>query len=165
MEVRYKLMEHERVEDAPFVGCLISAISCKRKCKGCFNQHLKDLPTIKREAEDIIKEVAENPFDEGIILAGLEWRHQEQEAIELAYWAWVYGLKTMLYTGYEYPAKWILCGYFDYVKVGSYKEELKTDDHYEYGVKLASSNQCIICLTPVNEFWRRSVYGHKYRSF
>jgi len=48
----------------------------------------------------------------------------------------------MLYTGDSlFNVRY--CSYFDYVKVGQYKEELSTINHIEYGVTLASSNQHI----------------------
>lgn len=101
MEIRYKFIQDERTEDAPFVGALISAIGCKNKCKGCFNRHLKTYPTLKNTAEEIIEMVKSNPFNEGIILGGLEWSEQPIELIELCKVASENGLKVMIYTGCE----------------------------------------------------------------
>ena len=145
--INYKLLEHERVEDAPFVGALISACDCKFNCKNCFNQGVKKLPTITETAQAIIDRVKANPFNKGIIFAGLEWTLQLDECVALARLAKLNGLLTMLYTGTEDTA--LLCCLalseaFDYIKTGRYREELKTTNHIEYSVVLASSNQHIL---------------------
>lgn len=146
-KINYKLIVHERCEDAPFVGALIAACDCKFNCPNCFNQHIKTLPVITRSCEDIIAEVRGNPFNKGIIFAGLEWTLQLAECIALATEAKKYGLQTMLYTGHDLLddivtiAQMPQC--FDYIKCGRYLEELKTANHIEYGVVLASTNQHI----------------------
>lgn len=99
MQIRYKFIEHERTQDAPFVGALVCAIDCKLKCKGCFNRDLKKMETKKATAKDIVAEVLENPFNEGIILGGLEWSRQAEELVELVTEASAQGLKIMIYTG------------------------------------------------------------------
>lgn len=142
MMIHYKLIEHERFEDAPFIGALISACDCRFNCKNCFNQHIKSLPVKCDTSEHIIEIIKENPFNKGIIFAGLEWFLQIDEAIALAKLARENGLKTILYTGNEYLIPYIAKN-FDYVKCGRYKEEFKTDNHIEYGVTLATSNQHI----------------------
>ena len=145
--INYKTIEHERFEDAPFVGALISACDCKFNCKNCFNQNIKNIPTKQDTAEDIIKQIKSNPFNKGIIFAGLEWTLQIDECLILAKLAKQQGLQTMLYTGND--SELILnilklCDKFDYIKVGRFIEELKTANHIEYGVVLASSNQHIL---------------------
>jgi organic radical activating enzyme len=99
--VKYKFIEHERTEDAPFVGALIVASDCKIKCKECFNRDLKKMETKKDTAQNIIKEVLSNPFNEGIILAGLEWSSTPEDLVELVTEADKQGLKIMIYTGLE----------------------------------------------------------------
>lgn len=99
MDIKYKGIEHERTEDAPFVGALIIAPTCKFKCKGCFNRHLKKLENKVATAKEIIDEVKTNPFNEGIILAGLEWSESPLELLELVREASERGLKIMIYTG------------------------------------------------------------------
>ena len=99
MLIRYKRIEHENTSDAPFVSARISAIDCKFKCKGCFNQHLKKEPTLTATAEEIIAEIKSNPFNQGIILGGLEWSLQPLELVELVKVASQNGLQIMIYTG------------------------------------------------------------------
>ena len=55
MKIHYKLIEHERTQDAPFVGALISATRCNYNCKNCFNQEVKKYKTQVKEAEEIIR--------------------------------------------------------------------------------------------------------------
>lgn len=145
--INYKLIEHERCEDAPFVGALIAACDCRFDCPNCFNQHLKKLPTISKTSEDIIKEIKSNVFNKGIIFAGLEWTLQTDECIYLAKIAKDNELQTMLYTGYAFKQpiikKLIESDVFDYIKCGQYVEKLKSANHIEYGVVLSSSNQHI----------------------
>lgn len=101
MEIRYKGIEHERTEDSPFVGALVCAIECQFGCKGCCNEWLKDIeqPYYVKTAEEIVAEIKANPFNEGIILAGLEWSLQPQELVELVSVASKAGLQVMIYTG------------------------------------------------------------------
>lgn len=145
--INYKLIEHERCEDAPFVGALISACDCKFNCPKCFNQRIKSLPVISKSTTDIIAEVKSNNFNKGIIFAGLEWTLQIEECIALAREAKLQKLQTMLYTGNDFKGRIIgtivVSQVFDYIKCGKYIDELKTTNHIEYGVVLASSNQHI----------------------
>jgi hypothetical protein len=159
LKIRYKTIEEERIQDAPFVGALISAIDCSFNCKKCFNQPLKNLPTIEEYPDEIIKNIKKNKFNKGIILAGLEWSQQLNEAYVLLCNAKLFGLKTMLYTGFsnlEYFSNFCnrqfelipemnteLFNNLDYIKCGQYKANLATLNHIEYGVTLASSNQRI----------------------
>lgn len=145
--INYKLIESERVGDAPFIGALISACNCKFNCPNCFNQSIKTMPTITKSCQEIISKIKSNKFNQGIIFAGLEWTLQLIECIELAKMAKQNGLQTMIYTGSEDKrliGSLELSGVFDYIKYGRYKEELKTANHIEYGVALASSNQHIL---------------------
>lgn len=147
MIIHYKRIEHERVEDAPFMGALISSIDCKFNCNECFNQHLKNDPTLEKDSQDIIKEIKSNPFNKGIILSGLEWTLQPEEMKELITLSLKNKLKVILYTGndeitfknkfkdiYELPI---------YIKFGQYKKELTTEKNEQYFVKLATLNQYI----------------------
>lgn len=101
MNIKYKFITHEVLGDAVFVGATIVADGCKFKCRGCQNKELKKTKSQVASGEDIIEEVKQNPFNEGIILAGLEWSLQPLEMIELCRLASENGLKVMIYTGCE----------------------------------------------------------------
>lgn len=147
MTIRTKGIWAERIEDAPFCGALISAIDCDFNCKNCFNQHVKDLPTLEYTEEEIIEEVLSDPFHEGVILSGLEWTLQSEELEALIKVALKNDLEVILYTGldedefkrdfhhiYTMPI---------YIKFGQYIESLYTDTYEMFDVKLHSSNQYI----------------------
>lgn len=148
--VSYKGIIHERAEDAPFMGALIIATSCSNRCRGCFNQHLKDAETYLRYADEVIEEVKQNPFNDGIILGGLEWSEQPDDMIVLVSCAAAAGLKVMVYTGLteEEFYRRIPSHYLHncYIKFGKYDEKCLSDSHISYGVKLASTNQYIVHL-------------------
>lgn len=152
MKIRYKCIEHERVEDAPFVGALIGAIGCRIGCKDCFNAPLKQLPTLFEDVGAVLDAVQSNPFNEGLILGGLEWSEQPEELVALASEALNRGLKVMVYTGLtleaflkSVPAIDSLEGTL-YLKYGSFNVTALSTDHLDHGVKLASTNQHIATL-------------------
>ena len=152
MTIRFKLIEHERVEDAPFIGCLICAIQCSLHCKNCFNSEIKKMPNLETTVAKLLDEVQCNPFNEGIILGGLEWSEQPFELLHLVRSAIHRGLKVMIYTGLTYDsfANRIPIERLQheniYLKYGAYQEELKVNGYKKYDVLLASSNQNIIYL-------------------
>lgn len=146
--IRYKSLTHERVEDAPFVGALVCAVSCNIGCKGCFNQPLRKTPTKVSYIPSLLDEIQSNPFNEGLILAGLEWSQQPRELIAILKEASQRCMPVIVYTGYnidvfmkrvpriaEFPEV--------YVKYGAYDENQLAVGHSEYGVNLASKNQHI----------------------
>lgn len=145
--MKIKGFEHERTQDAPFMGCLIIANNCNRNCRNCFNQHLKNKPSIDMTADDIIAEVKKNPFNEGIILGGLEWFEQIDDMKVLMQTAANSGLKIMVYTGFpvikdETIFKECAKKVDTYLKIGPYVETLP--GRQMYGITLASKNQKII---------------------
>lgn len=143
----YKDIEHERLGDAPFIGALIIAAQCSRNCPGCFNQHVKEEPNRFATAQQIISMVQDNPLNEGIILAGLEWSEQPADLVELVKVARCENLQVIVYTSCTeeefFQIVPELQGMSIYVKFGAYVEELKHDAHFSYGVKLATTNQYI----------------------
>jgi organic radical activating enzyme len=145
MKIHYKRIDHERTEDAPFMGALISAVDCHFNCKGCFNQYLKTEPTLTKDSKELIEEVKSNSFNQGIILGGLEWTEQPIEMIELILLAIQNDLQIILYTGYDES---IFMDTFPdiyrmpiYIKFGQYDENLKTVINESHHIKLATENQ------------------------
>lgn len=150
--VSYKGIIHERTEDAPFMGALIIGVSCRNNCRNCFNQHLKKSQTYFKFADEIIAEVKQNHFNEGIILAGLEWSEQPDDTIALISCALHENLQVILYTGlteqelFSRIPKEYLVGI--YIKFGKYDENKLSNTYYSEGVKLASTNQYIKFMQP-----------------
>lgn len=148
--IRYKRIEHERTEDAPFVGALVCANDCHIGCEGCFNQHLRSCKTLLKPANSIISEIKANPFNEGIILAGLEWSEQPDELVEMIEKSLDANLKVIVYTGLSLeeflkrvPKIKQIQGSF-LIKYGGYESEKACIDNINHRVHLASSNQCIV---------------------
>lgn len=108
---------------------------------------MKDKPTYFKYADEIIEEVKQNPFNDGIILAGLEWSEQPDDAIALIDCALHENLQVILYTGlteqelFSRIPKEYLVGI--YIKFGAYDEKKLSNTYYSEGVKLASTNQYI----------------------
>lgn len=145
--IHYRGIVHERSEDAPFMGALIVATNCSNNCKDCFNQHLKSTEIYCKTAEDIVAEIKHNPFNDGIILGGLEWSEQPDEAISLIRCAIENDLKVILYTGLterdlfrRIPPTYL---YGCYVKFGRYDKTKASSNYSSLGVTLASTNQYI----------------------
>jgi MoaA/NifB/PqqE/SkfB family radical SAM enzyme len=148
VKIRYKTIEHERVEDAPFIGALISAIDCHIGCKGCFNQHIKLLPTIEKTDVDIIEEIKSNKFNKGIIFGGLEWSEQLNELTNLVNLAIQNDLEVMIYTGLtENKFKEVASDIYSipniYIKFGEFEDTQRVHENYDNGVLLATKNQYI----------------------
>lgn len=143
----YKDIEHERLGDAPFVGALIIAAQCTGNCEGCFNQHVKEEPNKFDTTTHLLALVRANPFNEGIILGGLEWSEQPEDMLDLIKEALGYQMKVMIYTRLtedvflnKFPE---LIGKGVFCKFGAYDLKYKSDTHFSYGVKLATTNQYI----------------------
>jgi hypothetical protein len=148
-------IEHNVLNDAPFIGAVIIAKQCFHNCPNCLNEHLKKQKPIKRNAISIIGEVLDNQLNEGVILGGLEWTYDPDGLRDLVYTAIKQNLKVMIYTYmnedqfkqqfndiYQLPI---------WIKFGEYKEELKTYDNVQFGVRLASTNQYIKFLGEINQ--------------
>ena len=145
--MRYNKIRKMDIADGPGVRVSIFFQGCAFHCKNCFNQHLKNKPSIEMSAEEIINEVKKNPFNEGIILGGLEWFNQIDDMKVLMKTAANSGLKIMVYTGFsviedESIFKECAKKVDTYLKIGPYVEKLPQIEMY--GIVLASNNQKII---------------------
>lgn len=155
--MKIKYIQHEVMNDAPFIGALVVANDCNKNCINCFNQELRSLKSVNRSAVDIVDEALSNPLNEGIILGGLEWTEQINDMFYLSVFALMDGLNVMIYTSLsEYECTKLVefrslisiakrqTGKL-YIKFGSYQQELACQDNVQFGVKLATSNQLIKC--------------------
>ena len=150
MEIRFKTIEEERTEDAPFIGTIISSIGCKIKCKGCCNRELKKLPTLTESSASIIGKVMQNPFVEGIILGGLEWSEQPYEMIDLMKVAYKAGLKLMIYTGHDFNTFHQIIGQ---AFVGKYTPKVKMPKELPYGEFLITLGGIILDEAYPDDFY------------
>lgn len=145
MIIRHKGIEHNIYGEAPFVATRICSIQCHNNCPGCQNEELKhDTPIIEESSEDIIKKILDDPFDEGLVLGGLEWTEQPEEMFSLICAAQRCGLKVMLYTHLNRDNYVFRFGIPNniYIKYGEFI--MGDTPHTQYGVRLISSNQHIV---------------------
>ena len=122
------------------ISLIFNISGCPYKCKGCHSTYLweykgnylsKDIDSIFNEYLGMFSCVCFMGGDTNLI-----------ELKELLKLCKSKGLKTCIYTGTDDISIFKDCmKYLDYIKYGSYKEELKCDNNIFYGVKLATSNQ------------------------
>lgn len=151
MIIRHKGIYKDRFEDAPWVGTLVSAISCTNNCPGCINDSMKPIKYDTIDLEELIKSISDDIFSEGIILGGLEWSEQPEELCLLIDKSLKYNLKVILYTHYPDRESLIkrvpsLCCFTNkgvLVKYGMYDSNKRVYDYFDHGVRLATSNQYI----------------------
>ena len=156
--ITYKDIDHERLGDAPFIGALVIAAQCHGPCKNCFNLDLRQAPNKFATAEQIIQTILENPFNEGIILGGLEWTEQPDDLIDLLLTSIWYSdrLQRMLYTrlteeqfAEQFPQ--IYQKIPMWYKFGEYDESQSDDHYYSHGIKLATRNQKVVFIGGQND--------------
>lgn len=146
--IKYKGIVHNILNDAPFIGALLIAPSCKKGCPDCINEHLKNNGIIYEEtATEIIKKVKSNGLNRGIILSGLEWSESGNSMEKLIDESLKEDLKVILYT---HNNEETFTNKFPniikkkiYIKFGEYDECKKTPNNMSHGVRLATSNQYI----------------------
>jgi hypothetical protein len=148
--IRHKGIEHGVFTDAPFVGARICAMGCRKHCPGCFNQHLVGQPCITVDVVELIKEIKDNPMNQGIILGGLEWTEQSREMQLIVFEAEKQGLQVIIYTHMDicsflcnFP---ILKGHDILVKCGEYRKDSIGFWDVKYDVYIASRNQAVYNL-------------------
>ena len=102
---------------------------------------------IETNWQEVIDEVRSNPFNQGIILGGLEWTYFPDRMTELVNGALQNNLEVMIYTYMgeeEFSEKFPnLTSLPIYIKFGEYDSSKETNNNFHYGVKLATSNQYI----------------------
>ena len=100
-----------------------SISNCPHKCPGCHSSYLAE--DIGIPLEDVLKERLD--YHEGLITCVLFMGGDDSAQIENLKQCAVYcrerGYKTALYSGAESISEH-LWNYFDYVKIGSYRQEL-----------------------------------------
>lgn len=147
MQVEYKGIIHNVLNDAPFIAALIIAKGCNKGCKSCFNEHLKKESALRATVDEIIATVKRNGLNQGVIFAGLEWSEQPKELIALVKKALEEKLEVIVYTHHYEKEFFKLLPELEempiYIKFGEYDETKKTEANIQFGVKLATSNQYI----------------------
>lgn len=113
---------------------------CPHRCKGCHSQYLwrYEGDNLLENMEDIVKQ-----YDNYITCVCFMGGDQNMYELGLALnQCKKMGYKTCVYSGLDYIQYFeSLIPLLDWIKIGRYDESLKCDNHIEYGVKLATSNQ------------------------
>ena len=145
-EVQYRGIRHNVENDAPFIGAVVLAPYCRDHCEGCHNQHLKESPILTDTYNNILDEIEEDSFNNGIILGGLEWTDAPRGMYKLIREAVRRNMNVFLYTymteeqfANKFPSLykkpiWIKFGKFDKDKKGH---------NVQHGIKLSTTNQHI----------------------
>lgn len=132
----------------------IYVAGCKAPhCKGCHNPESWNFTSgiswktykesIKRKVELFL-----NLIDSFWVLGGEPLDQDTVELVGLLEFLKSFNKPIWLFTRYELPkVPHMVAVWCDYIKTGAYNEKLCTDMNIQYGVKLATSNQNINCLT------------------
>ena len=125
---------------------------CNNRCKNCCNPELMsfengtDYTMWFSKLDHYLEEY--KLLIENVFLVGGSPNHQNEEDMKI----FLEGLrkrfkdiKIFLFCGEEMVnVKPVFKEYCDFIKVGAYIPELKTDNNVQYGIKLATSNQKIL---------------------
>lgn len=111
---------------------------CPYHCNGCHSQYLWEYrgDNLIENMERIINKY--NGYITCVCFMGGD--QNVNELIEALKICKNMGLKTCVYSGASKIAISAL-QYLDWIKLGRYEERLKSDNHIEHGVKLATTNQ------------------------
>ena len=133
--------------------------SCPHQCKGCQNPETwrnKDVGELITGSvvESILKHIKDNDnIYDALVLSGGDPLCVDNilNALGIAerFKREFPNKELWIYTGYEFSkikndtVRQGILKYCDYIKCGTYKEELKTTDNIQYDIRLATSNQRI----------------------
>ena len=122
---------------------------CKRHCYGCQNPETWDFDQgeyYKKYREKISQYILKyNSLIKNIMIFGGEPLNQDLKKLEdFLLFLNKNNISLWLFTSYNFDQlPHFIFKYCDYIKCGEYLEELKTNNHIQYGIKLATSNQNI----------------------
>lgn len=123
------------------ISLVFNISGCPYKCKGCHSTFLWEYSGVYLldDIENIIDKYAD--YISCVCFMGGDQNKEDLiEALKIC--KEKYNLKTCLYTGndnIEYLKD--VLNYLDWVKVGRYDNTLLSENHKEFGVRLASTNQ------------------------
>lgn len=122
------------------VSLVFNISGCPYKCKGCHSPNLWKYKG--RYLSEDFDAVIYQYIDLITCVCFMGGNQNMQELKQMLITCKIKGLKTCLYTGCDDIEELSdILEYCDYLKLGSYKHELRTDDNIQYGVKLATLNQ------------------------
>lgn len=113
---------------------------CPHHCKGCHSQYLWEYEgdNLLENMENIIKQY--NNYITCVCFMGGD-QNMYELGLALKYCKRM-GYKTCVYSGLnDVRCFKLLFPLLDWIKIGKYDESMKSNNHIEYGVKLATTNQ------------------------
>lgn len=129
------------------ISLAINISGCRYRCRGCHSKHLWEYKGnyLLEDLEDIINA---HEFITCVCFMGGDQNMEElEEALHICK---KHDLKTCLYTGNENIKNFTkIFPWLDWIKIGRYDDTKLSDNHIEYGIKLASMNQHIY---PIHSF-------------
>lgn len=131
---------------------------CTRRCPGCHNPESWDfnqgIPFM--EARPGLVQKLNNPLVKAVWVLGGEPLDQNHSELWRLLFLPQLQQELWLFTSYE-PAEipYSLAQFCTYIKTGSYRADLVTDNNIQHGLKLASSNQNIMEVSHAERHWYR----------
>lgn len=123
------------------ISLVFNISGCPFRCDGCHSPFLQEY--IGNDLLDDIRHVIDKYKDYVSCICFMGGDQNKNDLIKaLKICREEYCLKTCLYTGNE-DSEYLkdLFQYLDWIKIGKYDKNLLSDNHREFGVKLASTNQ------------------------
>lgn len=127
---------------------------CPYRCSGCHSQFLWEYG-----GDDLLENIIDitNKYKDYITCVCFMGGDQNLYELYLALWYCKrMGYKTCIYSGCDDIEKFeFVLPFLDWLKIGRYDETLKSDNHIEFGVKLATTNQHLYKIengTVVNDY-------------
>ncbi|MDF2882196.1 MAG: Na(+)-translocating NADH-quinone reductase subunit [Clostridiaceae bacterium] len=122
------------------ISLVINISGCPHLCEGCHSQYLT-----KYEGNYLLDDLEELINIYYGMITCVCFMGGDQNMIELdtaIEYVHRKGLKTCVYSGSD-DFSIFKCSlkYLDWLKIGSYKQELSVDNNIQHGIKLATSNQ------------------------
>ena len=130
MKFRMAGVVHDSIVDGEGLRMTVFVQGCPHHCKGCHNPATHDFSGGEEgDTAQLLKELKENVFEQGVTLSGGEPFCQCEAMTELAKGAHAMGKDVWAYSGYTYeqilsdPAKTALLRECDVLVDSPYKEE------------------------------------------
>lgn len=101
--IRLSGIAYESLVNGPGIRRVFFSQGCKHNCIGCFNPDTHDFNGgEERDIEELIKDLADNPFIDGVTFSGGDPLEQANKFIYIAKAARELGLNIWSYTGYKF---------------------------------------------------------------
>jgi len=122
------------------ISLVFNISNCPHRCKGCHSEYLWEDTgeDLMDTFQDVIKQ-----YEENITCVCFMGGDQDIKQLKIILeYIKNLGYKTCVYSGSDDFDLFKDClPYLDWLKIGSYKEELTVNNNIQYGIKLATSNQ------------------------